>query len=99
MGLPTPQPPSCHQIPRLVQSQLNIFLVEAAGMMKEVCLNKAKVVKKLSSEPRNSTQGRIELEASEGGTLSGAGHSQVEPGQLYWAPQLTDGVHSPMYFV
>lgn len=20
------------------------------------------------------------------------GHSQVEPGQLYWAPQLTDGV-------
>lgn len=34
-------------------------------MMKEVCLNKAKVVKKLSSEPRNSTQGRIELEASE----------------------------------
>lgn len=28
-------PPSHHQIPRRRQSQLNIFLVEAAGMMKE----------------------------------------------------------------
>ena len=99
MGLPTSHLPSCHQIPSLVQSQLNIFLVEAAGMMKEVCLNKAKVVKKLSSEPRNNTQGKIEPEASEGGTLRGTGHSQVELGQPYSAPQLTDCVRSQMYFV
>lgn len=32
---PFMSPPSHHQIPRLRQSQLNIFLVEAAGMMKE----------------------------------------------------------------
>lgn len=36
--------------------------------MKEVFLNKARVAKKLSSEPRNNTR-EVELEASEGGTL------------------------------
>lgn len=53
MGLLLP-PQSCYQILRLVQSQLNMFLVETAGMMKEVCLNKARVAKKLNNEPKRN---------------------------------------------
>lgn len=46
-----PSPPlSCHQIPRFVQSQLNIFLVEAAGRMKEVYLNKVRVEQRLNDQ-------------------------------------------------
>ena len=53
MGLPLP-PQSCYQILRLAQSQVNVFLVETAGMMKEVRLNKARVVKKPNNEPKKN---------------------------------------------
>lgn len=36
---------------------MNTVLVEAAGMMKDVCLNKAKVERKLNDETKNNPEG------------------------------------------
>lgn len=60
MGL-YPPPPVTKSPDSSVQRQLKIFLVEAAGMKKDVCLNKAKVEESGNNETENSPQG-IKLE-------------------------------------
>lgn len=59
-------PRSCHQVPGLVQSQLNIVLEEAAGRRKEMRLNKARAGKKLNNE--NKDKGRQTWRRMEGVT-------------------------------
>lgn len=60
MGL-YPPPPVTKSPDSSVQRQLKIFLVEAAGMKKDVCLNEAKVEESGNNETENSPQG-IKLE-------------------------------------
>lgn len=76
-GVTWDAPPSCHQIPRLVQSQLHIFLEEGAGRMKEECSNKARVEKKLNNEDNDNPSGMINLETH------GGCHSRVQ-GPFRW---------------
>lgn len=56
MGL-YPPPPVTKSPDSSVQRQLKIFLVEAAGMKRDVCLNEAEVEESGDNETRNSPQG------------------------------------------
>lgn len=60
MGLYTP-PPVTKSPDSSVQRQLKIFLVEAAGMKKDVCLNEAKVEESGNNATKNNPKG-IKLE-------------------------------------
>lgn len=53
MGL-SPPPPVTKSPDSFLQRQLNIFLVEAAGMKKDVCLNKAMVEQSANNEIRTT---------------------------------------------